>query len=360
MIHLDHVTKTYPGTTAVKDLTLEVAAGDFCVLIGPSGCGKSTTLRMINRLIEASSGTISIGGSDVRDYRPEDLRRKIGYAIQSVGLFPHMTVAQNISVVPQLLKWERKRAEDRVDELLALFDLAPAAYRGKYPRELSGGEAQRVGVARALAADPAILLMDEPFGALDPVTRESLQNEFARIQRALKKTIVFVTHDIDEAIRLATKIAIIKDGELVQYDTPEAILSGPQNQFVLQFIGADRALKRLSRIRVGDFARPARSISVDEPLEAAVNHLREVSYVWVTDSPGNVVGWLDQACLADPKETVAATMVPIDSRSFPVPLDATLRDALARMIWEGTRSLAAVDEDRRLAGEISLSDLLDA
>jgi osmoprotectant transport system ATP-binding protein len=360
MIHLDHVTKTYPGTTAVKDLSLDVGTGDFCVLIGPSGCGKSTTLRMINRLIEASSGTISIGGADIRDYQPEDLRRKIGYAIQSVGLFPHMTVAQNISVVPRLLKWDRKRADDRVDELLALFDLAPAAYRGKYPRELSGGEAQRVGVARALAADPVILLMDEPFGALDPVTRESLQNEFARIQSALRKTIVFVTHDIDEAIRLATRIAIVKDGELVQYDTPEAILTGPKNEFVLAFIGADRALKRLSRLRVCDFVRPARSVRVEEPLEAAVRLLPEGSCVWVVDSTEKVVGWLDKVRLTDPKETVADSMVPVDTQAFPIPLDATLRDALARMIWEGTRSLAAVDEDRRLAGELSLSDLLNA
>ncbi len=220
MIRLEHVTRYYGGTLAVDDLSLEVVTGEVCIVIGPSGCGKTTTLRMINRLIEPTSGRIFIDGQDVSRIKPERLRQSIGYAIQSVGLFPHMTVAANIAVVPELLHWEKSRTARRVAELLILVGLEPAEYSPKYPHQLSGGEAQRVGVARALAADPPILLMDEPFGAVDPLTREKLQAEFARIQQALQKTVIFVTHDLDEAVRLADRIAIMESGRLVQYDTP--------------------------------------------------------------------------------------------------------------------------------------------
>ena len=225
VIRLENIVKRYGDTVAVDDLSIEVGKGEVCVLIGPSGCGKTTTLRMINRLIQPTSGHIFINGKDTTEIKPELLRRSIGYAIQSVGLFPHMTVAANIAVVPELLHWEKSPIASRVEELLKLVNLDPAEYAHKFPNQLSGGEAQRIGVARALAADPPILLMDEPFGAVDPLTRERLQAQFVRIQQELKKTVIMVTHDLDEAIRLADRIAIMESGRLVQYDTPELILS---------------------------------------------------------------------------------------------------------------------------------------
>jgi osmoprotectant transport system ATP-binding protein len=255
VITLKDVTKRYGDTLAVDRVSFEVPAGEVCVLIGPSGCGKTTTLRMINRLTEPTSGTIEIDGRDVMSVRPEELRRHIGYVIQSVGLFPHLTVAENVATVPKLLGWERRRYEPKVLELLEIVGLPPAEYAGSYPRQLSGGQAQRVGVARALAADPPLLLMDEPFGAVDPLTRERLQGEFVRIQRELEKTVIFVTHDVDEAIKLADRIALMRAGVLEQYDTPEVLLDHPVSKFVHDFMGADRALKRLGRARVGDVMR---------------------------------------------------------------------------------------------------------
>ncbi|MBW6468836.1 MAG: ABC transporter ATP-binding protein, partial [Coriobacteriia bacterium] len=255
MITLRDVTKSYGEVTAVDRVSFEVPSGEVCVLIGPSGCGKTTTLRMINRLIEPTSGTIEIDGRDIMDSRPEELRRHIGYVIQSVGLFPHLTVAENVATVPKLLGWERRRYEPKALELLDIVGLPPAEYAEKYPRQLSGGQAQRVGVARALAADPPLLLMDEPFGAVDPLTRERLQAEFARIQRELRKTVIFVTHDVDEAIKLADRIALMRAGRLEQYDTPETLLDHPESKFVHDFMGSDRALKRLGRARVADVMR---------------------------------------------------------------------------------------------------------
>jgi osmoprotectant transport system ATP-binding protein len=255
MIEFRQVSKTYPGSEkpVVNDLSFEVLEGEICVLVGPSGCGKTTTMRMINRLIEITEGEILIDGEPNTAMSGTQLRRKIGYAIQQIGLFPHRTIADNIGTVPHLLGWEKGRIRDRVNELLELVGLAPDEYRDRYPAELSGGQQQRVGVARALAADPPIMLMDEPFGAVDPITRERLQDEFLRIQEDIKKTIVFVTHDIDEAIKMGNKIAILKQGGiLAQYDTPENILSRPDSEFVSSFVGADRVLKRLSLTRVGE------------------------------------------------------------------------------------------------------------
>ncbi len=360
MIELVNVTKTYPATVAVKDLSFTVEDGEFCVLIGPSGCGKSTTLRMINRLIEATSGNLLINNTDIRDYPAEVLRRNIGYAIQSVGLFPHMTVAKNISVVPQLLKWETGRSSARVSELLDLLGLDPSSYRDKFPHELSGGEAQRVGVARALAADPSILLMDEPFGALDPITRESLQSSFARIQRVLKKTIVFVTHDIDEAIRLASRILIMKDGQKVQYDTPENILTHPRDKFVLEFIGADRALKRLARLPVQDLMRPASSIKEDHDPASAVRILGPDKFLWVTDKEGRLLGWVDMKAHESSSASLADSTVRVDPGNFAVRGDSTAREALSRMVQAGTGTTAVLDDAGRLLGEIRLFDLLEA
>ena len=258
MIEIEHLTKRFAptGAPAVDDLSLSIGESEICVLIGPSGCGKTTTMRMINRMIEPDSGRIRIAGSDVTHVDPVELRRSVGYVIQQVGLFPHMTIADNVATVPLLLGWDAARIRERVDELLARVDMDPGRYRERYPRELSGGQKQRVGVARALAADPPVMLMDEPFGALDPITRASLQDEFLRLLYELKKTIVFVTHDIDEALKMGTRIAILRAGRLVQFDRPEAILARPADPFVEAFVGGDRALKRLALLPVASRVAP--------------------------------------------------------------------------------------------------------
>src|SRR5215210_6874561 len=254
-IVFDRVTKRYAGrdVPAVDGLSLEIPAGTFCVLVGPSGGGKTTALKMVNRLVTFDEGDIRIDGRSVRDLPPVELRRGIGYVIQQIGLFPHMTVADNVATVPRLLGWRRQQIRERVDELLDLVDLPARDYRSRYASQLSGGERQRVGLARALAADPPVMLMDEPFGALDPITRTRLQKELLRIQREVRKTIIFVTHDIDEAILVGDRIAILREGGvLAQYDTPERILSEPADDFVARFVGADRGLKRLSLTRLDE------------------------------------------------------------------------------------------------------------
>jgi osmoprotectant transport system ATP-binding protein len=269
MIKFRGVSKTYPGSDrpVVNDLSFEILEGEICVLVGPSGCGKTTTMRMVNRLIEPTEGEILIDGEPNTRMSGTQLRRKIGYAIQQIGLFPHRTISENIATVPSLLRWDKQRIRSRVDELLELVGLDADEYRDRYPAELSGGQQQRVGVARAMAADPPIMLMDEPFGAVDPITRERLQDEFLNIQQNIKKTIVFVTHDIDEAIKIGDKIAILKQGGfLAQYDTPENILSNPNSEFVASFVGNDRILKRLSLTRVGDIElEPANGGTDDLP-----------------------------------------------------------------------------------------------
>jgi osmoprotectant transport system ATP-binding protein len=272
MIQLDALTKTFPGVPmpAVDRLSLDIPDGTTCVLIGPSGCGKTTTMRMINRLIEPTSGRIILDGEDVTAIDPVALRRRIGYVIQQIGLFPHMTIAANIATVPRLLGWDQAKIAARIDEMLTLVGLEPASFRSRFPRELSGGQRQRIGVARALAADPPVMLMDEPFGAIDPITRDNLQNEFLRILRRLKKTVIFVTHDIDEAIKMGDRIAILKDGRLVQYGTPDEILSRPANDFVAEFVGADRALKRLNLVSVRAVMQPGSAGAVQVPPETSL------------------------------------------------------------------------------------------
>ncbi|MGB3635632.1 MAG: ABC transporter ATP-binding protein, partial [Rubrobacteraceae bacterium] len=255
MIEFKEVSKSYAGSEdrVVKDLSFEIPEGEICVLVGPSGCGKTTTMRMVNRLVEISAGDILIDGESVTEKSATELRRKIGYAIQGIGLFPHRTISDNVATVPKLLDWDKDQMRERTDELLELVGLAPDDYRDRYPAELSGGQQQRVGVARAMAADPPIMLRDEPFGAVDPITRTRLQEEFLNIQEGIKKTIVFVTHDIDEAIKMGDRIAILKQGGvLAQYDTPHKILSEPASDFVSSFVGSDRVLKNLSLTRVGE------------------------------------------------------------------------------------------------------------
>lgn len=249
------VAKEYGEVSAVKDLELEIHEGELVVLLGPSGCGKTTTLRMINRLILPTRGVVEVNGEAVADQDVEELRRGIGYVIQAVGLFPHLTVGQNVQVVPRLLGWPARRRQERAAELLALVGLEPSTYYGRYPRDLSGGQQQRVGVARALAADPPVLLMDEPFGAVDPITRERLQDEFLSLQQRLRKTVVFVTHDLDEAVRLADRICLMRAGTIEQLAAPERLLAAPATPFVRRFVGADRALMRLKRLTVREVMR---------------------------------------------------------------------------------------------------------
>ena len=265
MISLEHVTKRYSetGTVAVDDLSLQVPEGMTVALIGPSGCGKTTTMRMINRLVDPTMGRILVGGEDVTQIDPILLRRRIGYVIQQVGLFPHMTIGQNIAAVPKLLGWDSARIARRTEELLHLVGLDPKEMLKRYPRQLSGGQRQRVGVARALAADPPVLLMDEPFGALDPIARTRLQSEFRQILKQVRKTVVLVTHDLEEATRLGDRIAIMNNGKIVQYDTPDAVLSHPADAFVENFVGIDRALIRLSLFKVSD------AMSSEPPLDTA-------------------------------------------------------------------------------------------
>jgi len=309
MIVFEHVGKAFGGSVAIDDLSLTIDEGEFVVLIGPSGSGKSTTLKMVNRLVEHDRGRILFDGEEIRRFRPEMLRRRMGYAIQSVGLFPHWTVEENIATVPDLLGWPRSRIRDRVTELLELLDLAPNAYRGRYPHQLSGGQQQRVGVARALAGDPAVLLMDEPFGSLDPVTRATLQQEILRIQAASGKTILFVTHDIDEALRLATRIVLLDRGRVVQTGTARQILEQPAADFVSDFVGrSDVGIRLLGLDTVAAYVRhgeaaTGKPIDVSASLREALSTMiaRRVDELPITDSEGRPVGVITLADLAKPR-----------------------------------------------------------
>jgi osmoprotectant transport system ATP-binding protein len=349
------VTKRYSGQTepAIRDLSLEVPAGEICVLVGPSGSGKTTAMRMVNRTVEITEGDIQVGGSSVRDRDPAQLRREIGYVIQQIGLFPHRTIAGNIATVPSLVGWDRERVSRRVDELLELIGLDPGM-RNRYPAQLSGGQQQRVGVARALAADPPLMLMDEPFGAIDPINRERLQNEFLRLQREIRKTVVFVTHDIDEAIKMGDRIAIMqKGGKLAQYAPPAELLMYPQGKFVEDFVGADRALKRLALQRVRDIDLwKAPLVREGEPVAEARAKVRDsdLPYPLLVDGDGRPVGWLSEAGLAGER-------VRRDLRSGPEPvveLDDVLRDALSDLLQHETQYGPVVDERGHIAGVLSV------
>jgi len=355
MISLNSVTKRFGNSaeTAVNALSMEVNQGETVVLVGPSGCGKTTTMKMINRLVEPTSGTITVDGTDVLEQDPVRLRRNIGYVIQSIGLLPHRTVAENIGTVPHLEGWDKKRIDQRTEELASVLELDPALLK-RYPSELSGGQRQRVGVARALAADPPVMLMDEPFGAVDPIVRERLQDQFLDIQESLKKTIVFVTHDIDEAIKMADRIAILNRGGIIeQYAPPEEILREPANDFVKQFVGAERGLKRLALINVSDIeVEEGPVVSSSTTADDARKIMEEFGQDWtaVVDD-GELRGWVNSAAL-EGKEVVGEA----ETRKFSAYVTArnTLRNALDSIVTSRTQVAVVVDKQERYRGILTL------
>jgi osmoprotectant transport system ATP-binding protein len=364
-VELDHVTKHYdlrasgagtPG--AVNDLSLTIPAGKVCVLVGPSGCGKTTTLKMINRLIEPTAGRILLDGADVAATDVTDLRRGIGYVIQQVGLFPHRTIEDNVSTVPRLLGWPAARCHERAEELLALVGLDPARYARRYPSQLSGGERQRVGVARALAADPPILLMDEPFGAVDPIVRERLQNELLRIQEELAKTIVFVTHDIDEAIKMGDLVAVFEaGGVLAQYGPPAEVLASPASEFVARFVGADRGLKRLSLVRVADLAlgdATTAHAGDDAPVARRRALADPLGYLLLLDAQDHPIGWVSgdriPASGTVEADLVASTSPLLDRRT-------TLKDALSMLLGYDVQAGVVIDRRGAYLGLVTVDDV---
>ncbi|MFE9460489.1 betaine/proline/choline family ABC transporter ATP-binding protein [Streptomyces californicus] len=348
MIRFEHVTKRYAdGTTAVDDLSFEVAEGELVTLVGPSGCGKTTTMKMVNRLIEPTEGRIFLDGDDISTIDPVELRRRIGYVIQQVGLFPHKTVLENTATVPHLLGWKRGKGRERAAELLDLVGLDPSVYGDRYPEQLSGGQRQRVGVARALAADPPVLLMDEPFGAVDPVVREHLQNEFLKLQAQVRKTVLFVTHDIEEAVRLGDRIAVYGQGRIEQFDSPATVLGAPATPYVADFVGADRGLKRLSvtPIEESDLDQPP-VVHLDDPLAAATERLRAEGARWavVLDGRDNLHGWIPADAAAD--ATVKGTVREHARRMEAwLPLGAPLKQAFATMLQHDAGWIAVIDEE---------------
>jgi osmoprotectant transport system ATP-binding protein len=358
MISLRNVSKQFAGSSgaAVENLTLDVSEGETVVLVGPSGCGKTTTMRMINRLIEPTSGTIEVDGKDVMQQDPVELRRGIGYVIQSIGLMPHRTVSQNMATVPKLVGWDDARIRERIQELTAIFDL-DLELLDRYPLELSGGQRQRVGVARALAVDPPVMLMDEPFAAVDPIVRARLQEQFKEIQQRLRKTIVFVTHDIDEAIKMADRIAILKRGAHVeQYAPPEEILRAPATEFVKEFVGAERGLKRLALIRVGDIEiEEGPVVGPDATVEEARQEIAKFGFGWASVvKDGELLGWVDQAMLEGAQSVSDAIPRPFSAY---VTADSSLREALDSIVTSRTQVAVVATEGQRYMGILTLERL---
>ncbi|WP_308163189.1 ABC transporter ATP-binding protein [Nocardia alni] len=359
-IVLDSITKRYPGQRdpAVEDFSITIPAGEIVVFVGPSGCGKTTTMRMINRLIEPTSGTITIDGRDVTSVNPDRLRRGIGYSIQQAGLFPHLSVARNIATVPGLLGWDRKRISARVDEMLELVGLDPATFRRRYPRQLSGGQQQRVGVARALAADPPVLLMDEPFGAVDPITRGLLQDELLRLQAELHKTIVFVTHDFNEAVKLGDRIAVLGNkSRILQYDTPAAILAEPADDTVAGFVGADAGLKQLTLTRVADVDRGQCPTAVDtDPVEPLRAELAEQEWKWglILDAQRRPLRWVSADQLAH-ATSLWEVGQPVTGT---VALRSSLQAALETLLADSTANAVVTGRRGEYAGLVTIDTLV--
>jgi osmoprotectant transport system ATP-binding protein len=370
VVEFDHVTKRYDAPTgrrkaestpgAVNDLSMKVPAGQICCLVGPSGCGKTTSLKMVNRLIEPTSGRILIDGVDAGTRELTELRRSIGYVIQQIGLFPHQTIGENVATVPRLLGWSKSRQRERSEELLGLVGLDPAKYRDRFPTQLSGGERQRVGVARALAADPPIMLMDEPFGAVDPIVRDRLQNEFLRLQEQIAKTILFVTHDIDEAIKMGDLVAVLQTGgHLAQFGTPDEILANPASEFVARFVGADRGLKRLALVRVRDLElRPAPTARPGDDVAAARKRAAAdpFPYLLLVDDANRPIGWIDDRRLQS-LDSLSADVAESESPLFD--RHTTLKDALSMLLEAGVQAGIVVNDAGAVQGLVTVEMILE-
>jgi osmoprotectant transport system ATP-binding protein len=360
MLSLQEVTKIYPGAEhikAVDSLSFNLEEGEICTVVGPSGCGKTTAMKMINRLIPMTSGKILVDGQNIERMDTIELRRSIGYVIQNIGLFPNMTIAENIAIVPRLKGWDAGKIGEKVESLLEMVNLPVEEFMNRYPKELSGGQQQRIGVARGMAADPPIMLMDEPFGAIDPINREHLQNEFLRIQEKVQKTIVFVTHDIDEAIKMGDKICLLKDGKLVQFDSPEKLLTEPANDFVRDFVGGDRTLKRLNLLKVKNAMQPdPLLIHADESLPTAQARLSEqkADHLIVVDEKGRLMGTVDQAALGKKGDTVAEV---VQASEAHIEASASLKDGLSEIFSHDLGFVIAVDDSRKVVGILTETDI---
>ncbi|MFU0789657.1 betaine/proline/choline family ABC transporter ATP-binding protein [Virgibacillus proomii] len=361
MLKFDHVSKVYEGgTKAVDNINLEIDSGEFIVFIGPSGCGKTTTMKMINRLIETTEGTIYINGKNINEQDEVELRRSIGYVIQQIGLFPHMTIAENISLVPKLLHWPEDKRRARAEELLQLVNMR-TEYLDRYPNELSGGQQQRIGVLRALAADPPLILMDEPFGALDPITRDGLQDEFKKLQQSLGKTIVFVTHDMDEAIKLADRIVIMRQGKIVQVGTPEEILSNPADEFVEEFIGKHRLIESRPNLQTVAQIMNEHPITIDEKntiseaIKIMKNH--KVDSLLVVDTANVLKGMIDIEMIEQNRRKQGNIKQIMQTDIYKVDQHALLRDSVHKILRNGFRYVPVVDEQNKLTGIVTRASL---
>ncbi|MGM0702528.1 MAG: ABC transporter ATP-binding protein [Pseudomonadota bacterium] len=358
MIQLDNLTKVFDtpkgAVVAADHISMEVPAGDICILLGPSGCGKTTTLKMINRIVKPTSGKVFINGEDTSGLNTQELRRNLGYVIQQIGLFPNMTIEENITVVPKLLGWDKARYRERAREMMAMIAMEPNAFLKRYPNELSGGQQQRIGVARALAADPPVMLMDEPFGAIDPINRAVIQDEFLKMQQELNKTIMFVSHDIDEAIKMGDRIAVFREGKLVQYSTPDDLLAAPKNAFVESFLGEDRALKRLNLVKVREVVSDEIGTVVpSDTLEAALAKIDDFGYqnsILMVNDQHQPIGLITRAVARttrgycrDHFQNVPAT----------VNLEDDLRKVASLMFAQDTTWLPCVDDNGRVCGQIT-------
>ncbi|MFJ7309277.1 betaine/proline/choline family ABC transporter ATP-binding protein [Peribacillus frigoritolerans] len=363
MLKIENVSKIYKGgKKAVKNISLDIKKGEFICFIGPSGCGKTTTMKMINRLIEPSEGNILFNGENIMDKDPVELRRQIGYVIQQIGLFPHMTILENITLVPKLLKWNEQKKKERALELLELVDMGPE-YLERYPYELSGGQQQRIGVLRALASNPPLILMDEPFGALDPITRDALQEEFKNLQRTLDKTIVFVTHDMDEAIKLADRIVILKAGEIVQVGTPDEILRNPANEFVEEFIGKDRLLQTRPSVELVEqiMSRNPISITEEKSLTDAITIMREkrVDSLLVVDEQNVLKGFVDVETISEYRKKAKFISEVINTEVYSVKQDTLIRDSVQKILKRGFKYVPVVDQNKHLVGIVTRATLVD-
>lgn len=361
MLEFNHVTKRYDrGKPAVSNLNLKIEKGEFVCFIGPSGCGKTTTMKMVNRLIDITEGSILVGGKNIQEQDPVELRRSIGYVIQQIGLMPHMTIKENIVLVGTLLKWSNEKKDERARELLKLVNL-PEEYLDKYPHELSGGQQQRIGVLRALAVNPPLILMDEPFGALDPITRDTLQEEFKKLQKELHKTIVFVTHDMDEALKLADRVVIMREGEVVQADTPEEILRNPANEFVEEFLGKDRLIQgRPDVTTVGQIMESSPvTVQTGTTLKSAISTMRDrhVDSLLVVDSNNVLKGFVDVEAINLNYKKASFVDNVMENDIFSVFQDSLLRDTVHKILRRGAKYVPVVDEQHKLAGIVTRATL---